>query len=105
MGMVAAEISQGAVMPATSPDAETPLSIPADLDVAGAVEAHTLLVSVLGKARSSGHGTLLDLEEGTVTPLALQLVASAARSFPSDRFRLGPKAAAALTVFETPKEN
>ena len=92
-------------MSAKSPHAETPLSIPPDLDVAGAVEAHALLVSTLDKARSAGRDTLLDLKEGTVTPLALQLVASAARSFPSDRFRLGPGAAAALTLFETPKEN
>lgn len=92
-------------MPANSPHAEKPLPIPADLDVAGAVEAHALLVSALDEVEASGQGALLDLKEGAVTPLALQLVASAARTFPSDRFRLGPRAAAALNAFETPKEN
>ena len=92
-------------MPANSPHAEKPLLIPTDLDVAGAAEAHALLVSTLDEVEASGSATLLDLNEGTVTPLALQLVASAARTFPSDRLQLGPRAAAALNALETPKEN
>lgn len=92
-------------MPANSPHAEKPLLISADLEVAGAAEAHALLVSMLDNVEPSDGGILLDLKEGTVTPVALQLVASAARTFPSDRLQLGPKAAAALTALETPKEN
>ncbi|WP_299822378.1 hypothetical protein [uncultured Jannaschia sp.] len=92
-------------MPANSPYVEKPFSIPADLDVAEAAEAHALLVSALDEVEASGRGTRLDLTEGTATPLALQLVASAARAFPSDRLRLGPRAAVALAAFEASKEN
>lgn len=85
-------------MPAESPQTEKPLSIAADLDVSGAIEAHAELLSRLDEAESSGGATLLELTEGPVAPLALQLVASAALSFPSDCFRLGPRAAAALAA-------
>lgn len=89
-------------MPAESPRTEKPLLIPAELDVTGAVEAHAELLSRLDEVESSDDATLLDLKDGRVTPLALQLVASAVRSFPSDRFRLGSKAAAALATCGTP---
>lgn len=89
-------------MPVECPRTEKPLLIPAELDVTGAVEAHAELLSRLDEVESSDDATLLDLTEGRVAPLALQLVASAARSFPPDRFRLGPKAAAALAACGTP---
>ena len=91
-------------MSAPSPVAEGPLSIAANLDVASATEAHALLVAALDDVEASDRVATLDLQDGTATPLALQLVVSATRAFPAERLRLGPNAAAALTALEPPKE-
>ncbi|WP_375261703.1 hypothetical protein [Palleronia sp.] len=88
-------------MSAESPGKEKTIVIPAELDVTGAVEAHAELVSRLEEVESSDEATLLDLNDGRATPLAVQLVVSATRSFPADRFRLGSRAAAALATCET----
>ena len=90
-------------MPVKGLEAKEPVSIPADLDVSGAVEAHAMLLSTLDKCESSENSVLIELEDGAATPLAVQLVVSAARSFPPDRLHLGPKAAAILASCEAPK--
>ena len=91
-------------MPETDTHSPTKISIPADLNVAGAGDAHAKLVAALDGAEEAGT-VEVDLTDGAATPLALQLVVSTARSLPSDRLTLGPRAAAALTSLETLEED
>jgi hypothetical protein len=79
-----------------------PIYIPADLNVAGATDFHKKLLAALDETGSAG-SIQLDLADGAVTPLALQLLVSATRSFPTDRLELGSQAVIALTSIETPK--
>lgn len=89
-------------MPGPSHDAESHFSIPATLGIGAAGEMHARLAAALDAP--GDEIVVLDLEEGTPGPLALQLVASAVRSFPSARIRLGEGAVAAMTAFDPPKE-
>ena len=91
-------------MPETDTTTPTKISISADLNVAGAVDTHAKLVAALDGADEAGP-LEVDLTDGPATPLAVQLVVSTARSLPSDRLTLGPRAAAALTSLETLEED
>lgn len=91
-------------MPETNTISPTTISIPADLSVAKAVEMHAQLVAALDAADPASR-VEVELDDGVPTPLALQLVVSTTRSFPTGRLGLGPRAAAALTSLETPEED
>ncbi|WP_299815483.1 hypothetical protein [uncultured Jannaschia sp.] len=91
-------------MPETDNEIPSSITIPAGLGVAGVPDVHARLVSAVNAADPSGH-LEIDLADGPVAPLALQLVVSAVRSVPADRLTLGPRAAAALTTLETFEED
>lgn len=93
-------------MPATKPRSETSMPLAADLDAGTVTAAHEQLLSLLDAVETSEAGISLDLEsgDGVVSPLSLQLLASAARSFPAVRLSFGPHAAAALAALEQSKE-
>lgn len=92
--------------PRKTPRAKT-LRVPADIDAATAVEAHERLLHALDAAESAGVPVSVEFDpaESAPTPLALQLLVSAQRSFPADLLRLRPGAAADLATIEHPKEN
>ncbi|RYH00962.1 hypothetical protein EU805_16025 [Salipiger sp. IMCC34102] len=93
-------------MPPPNTRATGALRLPADLDAGTVTTAHADLVSLLDEAERSELEVSLDLEpdDAAVSPLSLQLLASAARSFPADRLTMGPAASAALAVLDRPKE-
>lgn len=93
-------------MPAPSPSDETSIRFAADLDAGTVMTVHDRLLSLLDAVEASEAVAAVDLDpaEGAVSPLALQLLVSAGRSFPAGRLSFGPHAAAALAVLEQPKE-
>ena len=81
-------------------------SIPADLDAASVVPVHRELVALLDKVSGGAASTTIELAESDcVSPLSLQLLASAAKSFPDQKMQFGANATAAMETFEPSKEN
>ena len=81
------------------------LAIPSDLDAASVVPVHFELMALLAKASETNAVAQVDLAKSdSVSPLSLQLLASAAKSFPEKQVHFGAIAVAALTTLETAKE-
>ena len=79
------------------------IRLAADLDAGTVAAVHTRLLSALDEIEASEASGVLevDVAEGAVSPLSLQLLVSASRSFPADRLRLGHHATAALAALES----
>lgn len=94
-------------MPDSSTPTEATISLAADLDAGTVMAACTRLVALLDEAEASKTMTVLDLDPGqpAVSPLTLQLLASAKLSFPPDRLRIEQRAASALAEIQQPKGN
>ncbi len=81
------------------------LAIPSDLDAASVVSVHAELVTLLAEASETNAVAQVDLAKSdSVSPLSLQLLASAANSFRENQVHFGATAVAALTTLETAKE-
>jgi hypothetical protein len=91
----------------SDPGPEIEVAIPVDLDVPSATEAHAILLAALDEVEASGRVVELELQgrEKALAPLALQLLISAAGSFPPGQIRFGSRAAAVLAAQEVAKEN
>ena len=85
---------------------DAPMRLAAGLDAGSVVAAHTRLLAALDDIEGSDAAAVLDLDldDGAASTLSLQLLVSASRSFSADRFRLGPRAVAALATLDQPKE-
>ena len=83
------------------------IEIAADLDAATAGAAHASLVSALDAAEAGKTRVALTLgdERQECAPLALQLLASAERSFPTGTLSLDERAASALATLTHSKES
>ena len=83
------------------------IEIAADLDAATAGAAHASLVSALDAAEAGKSRVALNLgeEQRDCAPLALQLLASATRSFPSGTLLLDERAASAVATLTHSKES
>lgn len=83
-----------------------PVHLAADLDAGTVVEAHARLLRALEETERKDAAVTLDLEAGDapVSPLSLQLVVSATRSFPPAQLEIGPRATAVLAALDTSKE-
>ncbi len=84
----------------------TPLHLAGDLDAGTVAEAHIRLLGALDEVEGSNRVVKLDFDagDGPVSPLSLQLVVSATRTFPAAQLEVGPRAAAALAALDQSKE-
>ena len=93
-------------MPTPDPTDEMALHLPADLDAGSVTKAHAQLLVALDTMESSHTVTVLEIntDGNDVSPLSLQLLVSAQRTFPEDRLSFGEHASAALASLGQPKE-